>query len=43
MTELIKMFDLAQLAEAAYANFLNNSGELLTNPLDIRQSLFKAD
>lgn len=34
MSTIIKLFEQAELAEAAYANFLSNSGVLLTSDID---------
>lgn len=35
MSTITSMFQQAQLAEAAYANFFDTSGSLLVNPDDI--------
>ncbi|TXT27367.1 MAG: Hemolysin-type calcium-binding domain-containing protein, partial [Gallionellaceae bacterium] len=39
MSTIRDLFQQAQLAEAAYANFLNNTGVLLTNTSDIQNAL----
>jgi hypothetical protein len=39
MTTIQGLFHQAQLAEAAYANFLSNSGVLLTSNADVRTAL----
>ena len=39
MTTIQNLFDQAQLAEAAYANFFSDSGVLLTNDNDIKAAL----
>jgi hypothetical protein len=39
MSTIQDLFQQAQLAEAAYANFLNNTGVLLTNTIDIQNAL----
>ncbi len=39
MTTIQGLFHQAQLAEAAYANFLSNSGVLLTSSADVRTAL----
>jgi hypothetical protein len=39
MSTIQDLFQQAQLAEAAYANFLNSAGDLLTNPDDIKAAL----
>ena len=43
MSTVTSLFDQAQLAEAAYANFLDNSGNLLTNINDIKAALIAKD
>jgi Ca2+-binding RTX toxin-like protein len=39
MSTTISLFQQAQLAEAAYANFFSNSGNLLTNSIDVKAAL----
>ena len=39
MNTIQDLFQQAQLAEAAYANFFDNSGNLLTNTNDVKAAL----